>query len=171
MCQLLIHLGVQVKVKRGGKREFDAEIITASKSDIKKLQSGWKFNWLELYSLQSKFYKVDFENEVQGLIKLEKENDSYYVLKNIEVSPENYGSEGQFKNIAELLISYACLKSFELNLGHYRGYLVFTSKGTLIEYYQKKYQAQLIFRERMIISPEKGRELILKNLKIDLDDE
>ena len=65
-------------------------------------------------------------------------------------------------------MSYACLKSFEYNLGNFKGYLVFTSKGNLIEYYQLKYQAELIFRERMMIGPEKGKELIFKNLKIDL---
>jgi hypothetical protein len=76
-----------------------------------------------------------------------------------------------FKNIAALLISFACLKSFELNHGNYKGYLVFTSKGNLIEYYQRKYQAELIFRERMIINPGIGKRLILKNLKINLEDE
>jgi len=69
------------------------------------------------------------------------------------------------------LISYACLKSFELNKGNYRGFLVFTSKGSLIEYYQKKYKAELIFRERMIINPEVGKQLIKSNLNIELSDE
>jgi len=62
-------------------------------------------------------------------------------------------------------------KSFELNKGNYKGYLVFTSKGVLIEYYQKKYNAELIFRERMILSPEKGKELILNYLQINLKNE
>lgn len=162
---------VQIKIKNKGNKELIAEIRPVKKSEIKKLSNNWKFNWLELYSSKSKFYQVNFENEVQGLIKLELENESYYVLKNIEVSPENYGSKGRFKNIAELLMSYACLKSFELNTGNYKGYLVFTSKGALIEYYQEKYQAELIFRERMVIGPQKGKELILKNLKIDLKNE
>jgi len=69
------------------------------------------------------------------------------------------------------LISFACLKSFELNKGNYKGFLVFTSKGTLIEYYQKKYNAELIFRERMIINPNIGKRLIKTNLEIDIENE
>jgi len=159
---------VRIKIRNKIGEEFDAEILKVGKSVVKNLPNNWKFDWLELYSTNSKFYQINFKDEVQGLIKLEEENNSYYVLKNIEVSPSNYGSNGRFINIAEILMSYACLKSFEYNLGNYKGYLVFTSKGNLIEYYQLKYQAELIFRERMMIDPEKGKELILKNLKIDL---
>ena len=159
---------MRIKIRNKIGEEFDAEILKVGKSVVKNLPNNWKFDWLELYSTNSKFYQINFKDEVQGLIKLEEENNSYYVLKNIEVSPSNYGSNGRFINIAEILMSYACLKSFEYNLGNYKGYLVFTSKGNLIEYYQLKYQAELIFRERMMIDPEKGKELILKNLKIDL---
>ena len=112
---------------------------------------------------------LTYNEQIQGLIKLEEENESYYVLKNVEVAPWNYGSNGQFKNVADILISYACLKSFELNTGNYKGFLVYTSKGELIEYYQVKYKAELIFRERMIITPNNGKELILKNLEIHLN--
>lgn len=93
------------------------------------------------------------------------------MLKNIEVAPWNYGSKGKFKNIVEILISLACLQSFEFNKGNYKGFLVFTSKGKLIEYYQQKYNAELIFRERMIINPKIGKQLIRTNLKIDLENE
>ena len=161
---------MRIKIRNKIGEEFDAEILKVGKSVVKNLPNNWKFDWLELYSTKSKFYQINFKDEVQGLIKLQEENNSYYVLKNIEVSPSNYGSNGRFINIAEILMSYACLKSFEYNLGNYKGYLVFTSKGNLIEYYQLKYQAELIFRERMMIGPEKGKELILKNLKIDLKD-
>lgn len=171
MCHLLIHLIVQVKIVDKKQKESIAEIRIANKSDLKNTSKDWKFNWLQLHTSKSKFYQLIHENKIQGLIKLEEENELYYVLKNIEVAPINYGSKGQFKNIADLLISFACLKSFELNKGNYKGFLVFTSKGSLIEYYETKYGAKSIFRERMIISPGQGKKLILKNLKINLDDE
>jgi hypothetical protein len=162
---------VTVKIKTRKGKEFTARIDSVFKGDLKNLSKEWKFDWLKLYNSNAKLFQLNFENEIQGLIKLEEENDLYYVLKNIEVAPINYGSKGMFKNIAALLISFACLKSFELNQGNYKGYLVFTSKGNLIEYYQRKYQAELIFRERMIINPGIGKRLILKNLKINLEDE
>ena len=42
---------------------------------------------------------IKYEEQIQGIIKLEEENESYYVLKNIEVAPWNYGSKGKYKNI------------------------------------------------------------------------
>lgn len=171
MCQLLIYLIVQIKIRNSRSKEFIAQIEQFSKVDLKFIKSDWKFKWKELYNPKAKFYKISYDNQAQGIIKLEEENDSYYVLKNIEVAPWNYGSKGKFKNIAEVLISFACLKSFELNKGNYKGFLVFTSKGTLIEYYQKKYNAELIFRERMIINPNIGKRLIKTNLEIDIENE
>jgi len=162
---------VQVKIKNKQNKGFIAQIEQFLKSDLKLINKEWKFNWKQLFNSEAQFYKIVFEDEVQGIIKLEEENSAYYVLMNIEVAPWNYGSKGKYNNVAEILISYACLKSFELNKGNYRGFLVFTSKGNLIEYYQKKYKAELIFRERMIINPEIGKQLIKSNLNIELIDE
>jgi hypothetical protein len=74
----------------------------------------------------------------------------------------------RYSNIAELLISFACYQSFKLNTGSYIGYLAFTSKGSLIKYYQQKYGAELIFRERMIIPPQSALKLIETHLKLNL---
>ena len=158
-----------IKIKNKQNEEFIAKIEDFVSNDLKLLSVNWRFNWRELYNENALFYKITFEEQIQGIVKLEEENEAYFVLKNIEVAPWNYGSKGKFRNIAEVLISFACLKSFELNRGNYKGFLVFTSKGSLIEYYQKKYGAELIFRERMIINPQKGKRLILTNLEIDLD--
>lgn len=162
---------MQVKLKNKKNKEFVAKIEQFLKSDLKLVDKEWKFNWKQLFNAEAQFYKIFFEDKIQGIIKLEEENNAYYVLMNIELAPRNFGSKGKYKNIAEILMSYACLKSFELNKGNYRGFLVFTSKGSLIEYYQKKYKAELIFRERMIINPEVGKELIKSNLNIELSDE
>jgi len=162
---------LKVKIKNRRKAEFDAEIILATSNDLKSLSNDWKFTWRKLVNSKAIFYKLVFNDEIQGLIKLEEENELYYVLKNIEVSPLNFGSNGKYKNIAETLMAFACFKSFELNSGNYKGFLVFISKGTLIEYYQKRYGAELIFRERMIISSQQGKKLILQYLKLDLDNE
>lgn len=162
---------MQVKIANNRNKEFVAQIEEFVSKDLKAIKTDWKFNWKQLYKSEAKFYKIVCDKEVQGIIKLEEENEAYFVLKNIEVAPWNYGSKGKFKNIAELLISFACLRSFEFNKGNYKGFLVFKSKGTLIEYYQEKYGAELIFRERMIINPIIGKQLIKKNLKIDIENE
>ena len=166
----MIHLYVEVKIRNTRNNKFIAQIEEFRKTDLKRITGDWQFNWKQLYNSTAKFFMISYEDQVQGIIKLEEENESYFVLKNIEVAPWNYGSIGKYKNIAEVLMSYACLKSLELNTGNYKGFLVFSSKGNLIEYYQKKYKAELIFRERMIINPQIGKQLILSNLKIDLND-
>ena len=169
MCQFLIHLKVLVFIKDKRNKEYVAQIEEFTQTDLTRVSEDWKFNWKQLYTAYAKFFMITYEGQIQGMIKLEEENELYYVLKNVEVAPWNLGSEGEFKNVADILISYACLKSFELNMESYKGFLVFTSKGTLIEYYQNKYKAELIFRERMIINPKMGKQLITTHLKIDLD--
>ncbi len=162
---------MEVRIKNRRSTEFVAFIKKSTKQNLIDLGNGWKFDWYRLFNVSSLFFMLEYDQKIQGIIKLEEENASYYVLKNIEVAPWNFGSNGKFKNIAEILISYACLKSFELNKGSYKGFLVFTSKGNLIEYYQKKYNAELIFRERMIINSDVAKQLILSNLGIDLENE
>lgn len=162
---------MQVLIKNRRNKEFTAKIERFDKKYFKDVSSEWKFNWKQLFNGNALFYMIIYEEQIQGIIKLEEENELYYILKNIEVAPWNFGSKGKYKNIAEILMSFACLKSFELNKGNYKGFLVFTSKGNLIEHYQTKYNAELIFRERMIINSQIGKQLILSNLGIDLNDE
>lgn len=159
---------MKVSIKDIKENEYDGYIIEASKSDIQQLSKKWKFKWHEIFTDDQLTFKIVKDNEIQGLLKLEWENDEYVIMKNIEVSPSNYGSKGQFSNIAELLISFACYQTFKLNSGGYIGYLAFTSKGSLIEYYQQKYGAELIFRERMIIAPQSALKLIQTHLKLNL---
>lgn len=159
---------MKVSIKDIKSYEYDGYITEAFKSDIQELSKRWKFKWLEIFTDDGLTFKIVKDNEIQGLLKLEWENDEYVIMKNIEVSPSNYGSKGQFSNIAELLISFACYQTFKLNSDGYIGYLAFTSKGSLIEYYQQKYGAELIFRERMIIAPQAALQLIQTHLKINL---
>lgn len=147
---------------------YDGFIYEATEVDIQKLPQNWKFDWSTIFQSDRLTYKIVKDDEIQGLLKLEWENEAYVIMKNIEVSPENCGKGGRFSNIAELLISFACYQTFRLNKGHYVGYLAFTSKGRLMEYYQNKYGAELVFRERMIIAPKPALELIKKHLKLTL---
>lgn len=163
----MIYLCVQVKLIDQKKKERNAEIVESSKSDLKMLKN-WKFDWIDLHnSKTSNIFQLKTE-EIEGLIKIEFVDPDFFEMKNIEVSPTNFGSKGKYLNIAQLLISYGCLLSFELNKGPYEGYLSFISKGELIDYYIKEYNAELAYRERMYINPIEGLKLIKKHLKIEL---
>lgn len=147
--------------------ESEGEIVLASKKNLKNLEN-WNFDWFELYSSRSTIYKLHIKKEIIGLLKLEWENEYHFNLANIELSPINIGSKGKFKNVADILFAYAALQSFKLNKAEYKGFLAFKSKGKLINHYIEKYNAELLFRDRMIISPSNCKLLIMKQLKIEL---
>lgn len=128
----------------------------------------WQFNWFELSSSKHAVVYKLYTHEIEALLMIEFVDDDFFELKNIEVSPSNYGSKGKYVNAAQILISYACLLSFEFNKGPYNGYLTFVSKGSLIDYYIEKYNAELVFRERMQIAPRNGIKLIKKYLRLEL---
>jgi len=147
--------------------ESVGEIVLATKNNLKSLQN-WNFDWVKLFKTESSIYKLQIEKEILGLVKLDWENEDHFNLSNIEISPSNIGSKGQYKNTADLLFAYSALQSFKLNKGGYKGFLAFKSKGKLINHYSKKYNAELVFRERMIISPSNCKLLIQKQLKIEI---
>lgn len=159
---------MKISIRDINGKTYDGFIEEAVELDIKNLSPQWKFRWEEIYQSDNLTFKLVKDEEIQGLLKLTWENDEYVIMENIEVSPSNFGSKGQFINVAELLISFACYQTFKLNKGSYIGYLAFTSKGNLIEHYQEKYGAELIFRERMIIGPRSAIKLIKKHLKLNL---
>lgn len=149
-------------------RNVLAQITKAKKSEMPKKSEGWSFGWKKLYEKDALVYKLSFENEAQGLLKLKKIEESFYEMTNLELKSSNMGSKGRYQKIAGCLIAFACLKSFELNIGNYEGFLSFTSKGELIQHYEKTYYAELVFKAKMIITPNNGRKLIKEYLNIEL---
>lgn len=156
---------VNIYDKKRKKRVFGV-ISKAYKKDLPKTK--WKFDWKSLYTKNSQIFKLVYEEEIEGLIKMTKVDEGYYEMSNLELSPENYGSDGKFNNVAGCLIAYGCLLTFQLNTGNYKGYLAFTSKGELIKHYEKYYYAELVYREKMIIFPKNGKKLIKKYLNLEI---
>lgn len=150
------------------KKNVSAEIEKANKIDLANLKKSWLFDWNSLYSKNSLIYKLSYSDEIQGFLNMLLVDEGYYEMKNLELAKSNLGRNGNFQNVAGCLIAYACLLSFELNKGNYQGFLSFTSKGELIEHYQKNYFAELVYREKMIIFPKYGKILIKKYLNIGI---
>jgi len=150
------------------KKNIVGIISKAIKKEMPKSKFNWNFDWKSLHVKNSLVFKLSYEEEIQGLLKMTKVDEGYYEMSNLELSPENYGSNGKFSNVAGCLIAYGCLLTFELNTGHYKGYLAFTSKGELIQHYEKNYFAELVFREKMIIFPKNGKILIEKYLNLNI---
>lgn len=148
------------------KKKIVGVISLALKKELPKTK--WKFDWRSLYEKNSQIFKLIYEKEIQGLLKMTQVDEGYHEMTNLELSPENYGSNGVISNVAGCLIAYGCLLTFQLNEGNYRGHLAFTSKGELIPHYEKYYYAELVYREKMIIFPQNGKKLIKKYLNLEI---
>ena len=147
------------------KREVVGIISNSLKKELPGKVSKWSFDWKYLCTKDSEIFKLSYVDDIQGLLKMTKVDEGYFEMSNLEISPSNYGSKGKLNNVAGCLIAYACLLTFQRNTGNYKGYLAFTSKGELISHYEKNYYAELVFREKMIISPQNGKKLIKKYLQ------
>ena len=106
---------MKISIRDSNERKYDGFIEEAGEIDIKSLSPQWKFKWEEIYQSDQLTFKLVKDEEIQGLLKLTWENDEYVIMENIEVSPSNFGSKGEFVNVAELLISFACYQTFKLN--------------------------------------------------------
>jgi hypothetical protein len=83
----------------------------------------------------------------------------------IEIAPHNIGSSSKrFDYIAGCLVAFACRESFKIE-GDYKGFLTFTSKTNLINWYKTKYGATQALGQRMFIDDSIGLQLIEKYLK------
>jgi hypothetical protein len=148
------------------KKKIIGVISKAYKKELPKTK--WKFDWKSLHAKNAKIFKLEYEDEIQGLVKMAQVDEGYYEMSNLELSPKNYGSKGEVNNVAGCLIAYACLLTFQLNKGNYKGHLAFTSKGELIPHYEKNYFAELVYREKMIIFPKNAKKLIKKYLNLEI---
>lgn len=157
---------LEVKTKRI--RNAMIERVTSKEMPFKK--DGWQFTWRRLANIEgSIFFKcvlLDEPLSVQGLVMLTLMNGEMLFMNNIEVAPNNLGSNGQYDRVAGALIAFACMQSFNLGKGKYAGFLAFESKTALIALYQEKYGATLAMGQKMFIDPENGQKLMKEYLNI-----
>lgn len=150
---------------------IEASIISAQKENLPTRKSGWQFTWKKLFQAEGavcyKLSTVINPNRIEGMLMLTLVEDEMLFMNNIEVAPHNYGSTGQYENVAGCLLAFACYKSFELGKNHYLGYLSFDSKTQLIELYQSKYGATHARGQKMFFDPAAGKILMQKYLSID----
>ncbi len=148
-------------------KHIEAEIILAvGKMPLKK--DRWKFDWNKLIKEKNtKTYVLRLKDNpkcIEGILQLRIEND-VLIMDVIEIAPHNFGSSNKkFGYVAGCLIAFACRESFKME-GNYKGFLTFTSKTSLIEWYKKEYGATQALGQRMYIDDATGLKLIEKYLK------
>ena len=152
----------------------EANISKTSKQELPLKKHGWQFNWRQMSrkkgALLFKLTQVASPNVIEAMLMLTILNGEMVYMNAIELAPHNYGSNGTFSNAAGIMLGYACLKSFQLGKGHYRGYVSFDSKTKLIQLYETKYGAIRAMGQKMFFDDYAGQALIKRYLKLDNDD-
>lgn len=143
---------------------FPTEVSETTRADFKNInkKNGWNFNWLFEFRLTDrKVYKVTITNSpgiVQGLVSISDNNDHFY-LHLIESAPFNRGKKKLYEGVGGNLFAFTCKMSWDQGN---EGFVLFTSKTRLIEYYQKSLGATHVGGHRMIIFPDAALKLIRK---------
>ncbi len=150
-----------------------SEIVPIDIRTIPLKKDGWNFNWRQLSKEENGqtfiLRTINSPNQVEGALQLKFEYDML-VMDALELAPHNIGQENKrYDYVAGCLIAFACRESFKIE-GDYKGFLTFVSKTNLIEWYAKKYGAELALGQRMFIDWGNGEKLIERYLyrtKID----
>ena len=79
-----------------------------------------------------------------------------------ETAPHNYGHKGIYAGVGAHLFAIACQVSFDAG---YDGFVAFTSKSDLVEYYKEKLNAGVFRGRRMYIDEEAARILLDKYMR------
>jgi hypothetical protein len=146
---------------------FPTEVSRFSKSDLKQVtkKNGWAFNWKsEFNNNVREVYKLTISNNpniIQGVLSLTIESDHIY-MDLLESAPFNRGRNKIYEGVAGNLVAYACKLSFQ---NAFDGYLSFTAKTKLIDYYIKTLHAYRFGGHLMIINTVAAKILIDKYFK------
>ncbi|MBQ7796014.1 MAG: hypothetical protein IJ374_05585 [Lachnospiraceae bacterium] len=129
----------------------------------KKRYIGWKFNWSEtqkdgyaIYELYRKGSKV-----VEGRISLRMDGGVADV-DIVEVAPHNFGHRGKYVGVGAHLFAIACQISFESGCD---GFVAFTAKTNLVDYYSKTLNAKVSAGRRMYLDEKAARVLLDKYMR------
>ena len=144
-----------------------SEIVLMDKESVPLKKNGWNFNWRQIFKeKEGRAYvlrTLNSPDQIEGALQLKIEHDML-VMDVLELAPYNIGQKNKrYDFVAGCLIAFACRESFRLE-GNYKGFLTFVSKTSLIEWYAKKYGAELALGQRMFIDWENGERLIEKYL-------
>ena len=146
---------------------FPTDVSRLTKADLKQVTKiiGWNFNWREeLNNNAREVYKLTITNNpniVQGLLSFTIKEDHLY-MNLIESAPFNLGRNKLYEGVPGNLVAFACKVAFQHG---FDGFLSFTAKTKLIEYYEKTLGAYHFGNHLMIIQTSVAQKLVDKYFK------
>lgn len=124
---------------------------------------GWKFNWSITEKNGYDIYELFLKNDdtVQGRISV-KIDGGVADVDIVETAPHNYSHRGIYTGVGAHLFAIACQVSLDAG---YDGFVTFTSKSSLVEYYKETLNAGVFRDRRMYIDEEAAQILLEKYMK------
>lgn len=101
------------------------------------------------------------DDTVQGRISV-KIDGGVADVDIVETAPHNYSHRGIYTGVGAHLFAIACQVSFDAG---YDGFVTFTSKSSLVEYYKKTLNAGVFYDRRMYIDEEAAQILLDKYMR------
>lgn len=119
---------------------------------------GWKFNWGITEKNGYHIYELFLKNDdtVQGRISV-KIDGGVADVEIVENASHNYGHTGRYVGVGAHLFAIACQVSMDAGCN---GFVAFTSKTDLVEYYKEKLNAK-VFRDRRMYIDENAAQILL----------
>lgn len=104
---------------------------------------------------------VEGDNRVQGRISF-KIDGGVADVDIVETAPHNFGRKGEYRGVGGHLFAIACKYSFDNGCD---GFVAFTAKSDLIQYYHETLGAQLATGRRMFLDESAAQALVSKYLE------
>ncbi len=168
--QTKYHIGIEIDnltnsiVNTISGDSFPTDVHLVSKADLKNIskKNKWLFNWSAEFKLKDRnVFKLTIRNNpeiIQGLISISDNKDHYYIHL-IESAPFNLGRNKLYEGVPGNLFAFTCKTSWD---NGYQGFIAFTSKTKLLDYYEKAIGATHIGGHKMVIFPNEALKLISK---------
>ena len=144
---------------------FETEFHRVTKKEIKK--KDWLFDWeYELAQKENEVYKMTIKgnkNVIQGLISFYYDYGDKHIFVNlVENAKFNRGRGKIYFGVGGNLFGYACKRSKEIG---FDGFVAFTAKTALMDYYASTLGAQRALGNRMFIDEVNATVLLEKYFK------
>ena len=144
---------------------YSSNVVAMTLKDSNTLSKlGWEkgFDWRKYFNKneESDAYKLVIvgQNAIQGAIAHKDAEDHVYIDL-LESSPANryINKQREFVNVADILLGAACLRSLEIGA---QGFIAFTPKTKLYDYYKKRFKAKPLGRAQMYLDDVDAQRLI-----------
>lgn len=150
---------------------LETYFVKAEKLIPKARYAGWKFDWSKTQQDGYSVYELYLKGSLvaEGRISL-KIDGGVADVDIVETAPHNFGKHGKYEGVGAHLFAIACQISMEAGCD---GFVAFTAKSRLVEYYSKTLHAKVSTGRRMYLDQAAAKILLDKYMRkqVECNDE